>query len=288
VPGPSAHELTGIIPQTISHLREQRCTLRVRACEIYGEKVFTLGETGAPSEAFLRSAVSRRRERATEHNERSSRSHLIVGIRVTTPSRKTCTLNLVDLCGSERQSSTGDYSPGLVRESSKINQSLSTLSRVVQALAERDAHVPYRDSSLTSMLKGSLGGSSLTTFVLCLSPDAADEPETVSTMRFGQRAARVELTPLGTHPALLDLCEVQQRLAQVQAVLGMIQARWMECGLGHDLICRCDACQRRHLPNQPGTAPLHIPHYVSLLREQRDLQDQIRAARLQVFGEMQL
>jgi hypothetical protein len=88
------------------------------------------------------------------------------------------TLSIVDLAGSERQASTGTRGAAL-KESIEINTSLFVLRKVIQALAgaggRRGAtpHIPFRDSKLTSLLKHSLGGNSLTLMIACCSPSDA-------------------------------------------------------------------------------------------------------------------
>jgi hypothetical protein len=105
---------------------------------------------------------------------------------------------LVDLAGSERANSTGATGARL-REGSNINKSLTTLGRVIAALADDTSTrrgsnkkkdvVPYRDSILTWLLKDSLGGNSKTAMVACISP--TDYDETLSTLRYADQAKRI-------------------------------------------------------------------------------------------------
>ncbi|XP_077581597.1 kinesin-like protein KIF17 [Stigmatopora nigra] len=140
---------------------------------------------------------------ATLMNKDSSRSHSIFSIhlemcRTDSSGRdhlRAGKLNLVDLAGSERQSKTGATGERL-REASKINLSLSALGNVISALADgRSRHVPYRDSKLTRLLRDSLGGNTRTLMVACLSPSGADYEETLSTLRYANRAKSIQNRP---------------------------------------------------------------------------------------------
>lgn len=104
--------------------------------------------------------------------------------------RRFSLLNLVDLAGSERLT---DSKYNNAAETGSINKSLFLLSNVVSKLADGDVqHIPYRDSKLTRLLENSLGGNSCTLIVCCTSPALVNFHETVSTLRFGTRAKKVE------------------------------------------------------------------------------------------------
>ena len=149
---------------------------------------------------------------ATRLNEVSSRSHAIF-ILVVEKSYLCQTggeqserivrigkLNLVDLAGSERVHITGARGARL-EESKKINQSLSALGNVIGALTDprrqnvKGAHVPYRDSKLTRILEDSLGGNCKTTFVAVISPAVESFSESLSTLKFANRAKKVKNAP---------------------------------------------------------------------------------------------
>jgi kinesin family protein 5 len=101
-------------------------------------------------------------------------------------------LFLVDLAGSEKISKTGAEGERL-EEAKKINQSLSSLGNVINALTDgKSAHIPYRNSVLTRMLQDSIGGNSKTTLVIACSPSEFNLAETISTLRFGERAKRIK------------------------------------------------------------------------------------------------
>ncbi|OQS07359.1 kinesin [Thraustotheca clavata] len=134
---------------------------------------------------------------ATDMNEHSSRSHSILSIyikstNILTNVVATGKLHLVDLAGSERLSKTGAEGQRL-KEAQNINQSLSTLGNVIQARANKQKHVPYRDSSLTYLLQDSLGGDSKTLMVACSSPVDYNAEETFCTLNFAARTRSVEM-----------------------------------------------------------------------------------------------
>ena len=100
-------------------------------------------------------------------------------------------INLVDLAGSERVSKS--YAQGkTLEEAKKINSSLSTLGMVISSIAKNSAHIPYRDSKLTRLLKESLGGNNKTTLVVACSMHYSQTEETLSTMRFAQSAKLIQ------------------------------------------------------------------------------------------------
>jgi hypothetical protein len=106
-------------------------------------------------------------------------------------SQMTGTLNLVDLAGSESVGKTGAEGQAL-EEAKKINQSLSALGNVIKALGDGKPHVPYRDSTLTKILMASLGGNCRTSLLLAASPSPDNFAETISTLRFGERAKKIK------------------------------------------------------------------------------------------------
>eukprot|EP00794_Sanderia_malayensis_P012185 gene12185-13443_t len=143
---------------------------------------------------------------ATMMNAESSRSHAVFNVVLTqrqydphteSTGEKVSKLSLVDLAGSERVSKTGAGGDRL-KEGSNINRSLSTLGLVISALADqasgknRKGFVPYRDSVLTWLLKDNLGGNSKTVMVATISPATDNYEETLSTLRYADRAKRIE------------------------------------------------------------------------------------------------
>lgn len=138
---------------------------------------------------------------ATNMNEHSSRSHAIFMITIEMGSMgdnggiRVGRLNLVDLAGSERQSKTGSSGERL-KEASKINLSLSALGNVISALVDgKTTHVPYRDSKLTRLLQDSLGGNSKTIMVANIGPASYNYDETLTTLRYANRAKNIKNKP---------------------------------------------------------------------------------------------
>lgn len=146
---------------------------------------------------LIRQGERLRATSSTGMNETSSRSHSVFMLTVESkptsagaggaPPRR-AVLNLIDLAGSERVGKTGATGQTLA-EAKKINQSLSALGNVINALSSGKAdHVPYRDSQLTRLLQESLGGNCKTRLIVCCSPHGFNAEETLSSLRFGQRA----------------------------------------------------------------------------------------------------
>ncbi|KAE9555582.1 hypothetical protein FO519_001253 [Halicephalobus sp. NKZ332] len=140
---------------------------------------------------------------ATNMNAESSRSHAVFTIRLTQllsdlensfTGEKVSKISLVDLAGSERVAKTGAMGKRL-EEGGNINKSLTTLGMVISALAEKsgkkEKFVPYRDSVLTWLLKDNLGGNSKTVMIATISPAADNFEETLSTLRYADRAKRI-------------------------------------------------------------------------------------------------
>jgi kinesin family protein 5 len=147
--------------------------------------------------AFMDAAYANRVVGHTNMNEGSSRSHLIVMISIyqndkLVPNAKRSKLFLIDLAGSEKISKTGAQGDRL-EEAKKINQSLSALGNVINALTDgKSSHIPYRNSVLTRMLQDSIGGNSKTTLIITCSPSEFNLAETISTLRFGERAKKIK------------------------------------------------------------------------------------------------
>ncbi|KAM8762306.1 kinesin-like protein KIF13B isoform 3-T3 [Acanthopagrus schlegelii] len=186
-----------------------RQPLRVREHKVLGPYVDGLSRLAVASYKDIESLMSEgnksRTVAATNMNEESSRSHAVFNIILThtlkdlqsgTSGEKVSRLSLVDLAGSERAAKTGAAGERL-KEGSNINKSLTTLGLVISALAEqgtaknKNKFVPYRDSVLTWLLKDCLGGNSRTAMVATVSPAADNYEETLSTLRYADRAKNI-------------------------------------------------------------------------------------------------
>lgn len=168
---------------------------------------------------------------ATEMNKDSSRSHSIFVVRIETSEMvmgeeriKAGKLNLVDLAGSERQSKTKATGQRL-KEATKINLSLSALGNVISALVEgKGKHIPYRDSKLTRLLQDSLGGNTKTIMIANVSPADYNYDETLSTLRYANRAKNIKNAPkINEDPKDALLREYQTEIAKLKEMLGSLQ-----------------------------------------------------------------
>uniref|UniRef100_A0A671W3G4 Kinesin family member 13A n=1 Tax=Sparus aurata TaxID=8175 RepID=A0A671W3G4_SPAAU len=186
-----------------------RQSLKVREHKVLGPYVDGLSQLAVTNfediEVLMSEGNKSRTVAATNMNEESSRSHAVFSIIVTqtlydlqsgNSGEKVSKMSLVDLAGSERVSKTGAAGERL-KEGSNINKSLTTLGCVISALADQSAgkgkakFVPYRDSVLTWLLKDNLGGNSKTAMIATVSPAADNYEETLSTLRYADRAKRI-------------------------------------------------------------------------------------------------
>ncbi|KAJ6340121.1 hypothetical protein OIU77_007966 [Salix suchowensis] len=153
---------------------------------------------------------------ATAMNERSSRSHSVVSIHVRgkdllSGAALHGNLHLVDLAGSERvdrSEATGDR----LKEAQHINKSLSALGDVIFSLAQKNSHVPYRNSKLTQLLQSFLGGQAKTLMFVQLNPDVSSYSETISTLKFAERVSGVELGAARTSKEGRDVRELMDQV----------------------------------------------------------------------------
>jgi kinesin family protein 1 len=174
---------------------------------------------------------------ATNMNETSSRSHAVFTLilsqkrhdeETNMDTEKVSRISLVDLAGSERATSTGATGQRL-KEGAEINRSLSTLGRVIAALADVGsgkskkkgaAQVPYRDSVLTWLLKDSLGGNSMTAMIAAISPADINFDETLSTLRYADSAKRIKNhAVVNEDPNARMIRELKEELDQLRSKL---------------------------------------------------------------------
>ncbi|VFQ68651.1 unnamed protein product [Cuscuta campestris] len=160
---------------------------------------------------------------ATALNDRSSRSHSCLTVHVQGKDLTSGTIlhgcmHLVDLAGSERVNKsevTGDR----LKEAQHINKSLSALGDVISALAQKNTHVPYRNSKLTQLLQDSLGGQAKTLMFVHISPEPEALGETISTLKFAERVATVELGAARVNKDSADVKELKEQIASLKAAL---------------------------------------------------------------------
>ncbi|KAI3842968.1 hypothetical protein MKX03_020621 [Papaver bracteatum] len=176
-------------------------------------------------ELLLQGAANRKMA-ATNMNSESSRSHSVFTCVIesrweidSTTHLRFGRLNLVDLAGSERQKSSGAEGERL-KEAANINKSLSTLGLVIMTLVDlahgKHRHVPYRDSRLTFLLQDSLGGNSKTTIIANISPSTCSANETLSTLKFAQRAKLIQNNAKVNEDASGDVLALQRQIQQLK------------------------------------------------------------------------
>ena len=220
----------GVIPRMINHVfnfirnnNDIEFIMKASMVELYQEKIRDLIDTKrvnlnireTPSRVIyienlseyyvycendilniLKIGRENRAQASTKMNEHSSRSHSIFMITINQKNNKegnakTGKLYLVDLAGSEKITKTG--ATGTTLEEAKIiNKSLTSLGIVINRLTDgKSKHIPYRDSKLTRVLQESIGGNSKTCLIITCSPSVFNESETLSTLRFGERAKKI-------------------------------------------------------------------------------------------------
>ncbi|KAJ8754251.1 hypothetical protein K2173_002151 [Erythroxylum novogranatense] len=160
---------------------------------------------------------------ATALNERSSRSHSVLTVHVhgqelVSGSTLRGCLHLVDLAGSERvdkSEAVGDR----LKEAQHINRSLSALGDVISALAQKSPHVPYRNSKLTQVLQDSLGGHAKTLMFVHINPELNAIGETISTLKFAERVASIELGAARSNKETGEIRELKDEISNLKQQL---------------------------------------------------------------------
>ena len=252
----------GIIPRMISHVfkhiyknEDTDFMIKVSMIEIYQEKIRDLFDVsrvnlniredsikgiyvdgaseryvGCPNDVLvlLEIGSANRAQAATNMNEHSSRSHSIFILTINQTNKKEGfskigKLYLVDLAGSEKISKTGATGHTL-EEAKIINKSLTTLGRVINNLTDgKSTHIPYRESKLTRVLQESLGGNSKTCLIITCSPSIYNESESLSTLRFGERAKKIKNKPKINKE--ITVAELQKLVTQLKDSLKKADAR---------------------------------------------------------------
>ncbi|GFP89121.1 kinesin kp1 [Phtheirospermum japonicum] len=160
---------------------------------------------------------------ATALNVRSSRSHSILTVHVRGKELvsgsilKGC-LHLVDLAGSERVDKSEAVGERL-KEAQHINKSLSALGDVIAALAQKSSHIPYRNSKLTQVLQDSLGGHAKTLMFVHINPDVNALGETISTLKFAERVATIDLGAAQSNKETSEIREFKEEISNLKLIV---------------------------------------------------------------------
>ncbi|XP_053115437.1 kinesin-like protein KIF1C [Hemicordylus capensis] len=218
---------------------KSRGNLRVREHPIMGPYVEDLSKLAVTSYEDIADLMDcgnkARTVAATNMNETSSRSHAVFTIVFTQrrhdeltdlDTEKVSKISLVDLAGSERADSSGAKGMRL-KEGANINKSLTTLGKVISALAEmqnnkkkKSEFIPYRDSVLTWLLKENLGGNSRTAMIAALSPADINYEETLSTLRYADRTKQIRCNAvINEDPNARLIRELKEEVARLRDLL---------------------------------------------------------------------
>ncbi|PIA61220.1 hypothetical protein AQUCO_00300624v1 [Aquilegia coerulea] len=190
---------------------------------------------------------------ATALNDRSSRSHSCLTVHVqgrdlTSGNTLRGCMHLVDLAGSERVDKsevTGDR----LKEAQHINKSLSALGDVIASLAQKNSHVPYRNSKLTQLLQDSLGGQAKTLMFVHISPEMDAVGETISTLKFAERVATVELGAAKLNKESGDVKELKEQISSLKAALARKE------GASEQLQHSVSSSPERYIMRAGGSSP---------------------------------
>ncbi|XP_039275472.1 LOW QUALITY PROTEIN: kinesin-like protein unc-104 [Nilaparvata lugens] len=233
--------------------------LRVREHPLLGPYVEDLSKLAVTSYHDIHDLIDEgnkaRTVAATNMNETSSRSHAVFTIFFTQKrfdkltelsTEKVSKISLVDLAGSERADSTGAKGTRL-KEGANINKSLTTLGKVISALAEisvstskkkkKENFIPYRDSVLTWLLRENLGGNSKTAMIAAISPADINYDETLSTLRYADRAKQIVCKAIVNEDANAKL--IRELKEEIQRLRDLLKSEGIEVQEGPEgkLIC---------------------------------------------------
>ncbi|XP_028981868.1 kinesin-like protein unc-104 isoform X6 [Diachasma alloeum] len=229
--------------------------LRVREHPLLGPYVEDLSKLAVMSYEDIHDLIDEgnkaRTVAATNMNETSSRSHAVFTIFFTQQKHDSTTglvtekvskISLVDLAGSERADSTGAKGTRL-KEGANINKSLTTLGKVISALAEiatkkkkKAEFIPYRDSVLTWLLRENLGGNSKTAMIAAVSPADINYDETLSTLRYADRAKQIVCKAVVNEDANAKL--IRELKEEIQKLRELLKQEGIDVQEGEDAVIK--------------------------------------------------
>ncbi|XVF41815.1 hypothetical protein PTKIN_Ptkin01aG0310900 [Pterospermum kingtungense] len=192
----------------------------------------------------------------TAMNDRSSRSHSCLTVHVqgkdlTSGNILRGSMHLVDLAGSERVDKsevTGDR----LKEAQHINKSLAALGDVISSLASKNSHVPYRNSKLTQLLQDSLGGQAKTLMFVHIAPEYEALGETISTLKFAERVATVELGAAKVNKDSGEVKELKEQIASLKAALARKEGEAENLQCAQSLSSSPDVNRTKQLGSSPS------------------------------------
>ena len=236
---------------------------------------------------FFQNGASNRAVAATKMNALSSRSHSLFAViiyqrNIITESSKTGKIYFVDLAGSEKMSKAGIEGNTMLKEAQNINKSIMTLGMVINALTKGAKHIPYRDSKLTRVLQESLGGNSLTNLIINCSPSMINQSESLSTLRFGQRAKLIKNkvvanTQQSVKELMMKLKKAEEKIKELEEIIGAGKVD----GISEDDKNRkkCPECKK--LTNKINYLTVQNNNYIQenedLQKDKEDLQEEIKS-----------
>ena len=210
--------------------------LAIRENKLYGIFVEGLAEYVVQSESdcflLLAKGDTNRAVRQTKLNHHSSRSHTIFQVLIETDKAnkrgvlKKGKINFCDLAGSEKYDKENDMTTAHIREMTQINKSLTTLGKVIHELGKnKTVHVPYRDSKLTRLLQDSLGLTTKTILIATVSPLSSCIEETISTLKFADRAKQIMVKARKNEVSALNDQLVLKLQREIQHLKGLLNLK---------------------------------------------------------------
>ncbi|KOX75484.1 Chromosome-associated kinesin KIF4A [Melipona quadrifasciata] len=219
---------------------------------------------------------------ATAMNAQSSRSHAIFTLCIYQHKKNdlntatTAKFHLVDLAGSERSKKT-QATGERFKEGININKGLLALGNVISQLGEGDptAYVGYRDSKLTRLLQDSLGGNSITLMIACVSPADYNLDETLSTLRYADRACKIKNKPVvNQDPKISEINRLNKLVQELKLAL-VDQEIKVSCPLEHQELAEKNQCLQKKIRDLTEKFNINLIETLAM-HERAELAEQAR------------